>query len=136
MDTAWCRHRDLYAAAGLALTSSIVTRFSVEVDQGRAGARLQRTMRTAGRTVLFSGLTVSTSLSAAALPGIFLRSMGLGALARCWWRCCCADRVAGTDGYPGASRECAFGAAVFRRNRPSRVRWLINVAHGIASHNW
>src|SRR5205085_664630 len=43
---------------------------------------LQRTMATAGRTVLFSGLTVSTSLLGLLLfPEFFLRSMGIAAIA-------------------------------------------------------
>ena len=42
---------------------------------------LVRTMTTAGRTVLFSGLTVGTSLLGLLLfPEYFLRSLGLGAI--------------------------------------------------------
>jgi len=43
---------------------------------------LGRTLRTSGRTVLFSGLTVAVSLSALLFfPQVFLRSMGFGAIA-------------------------------------------------------
>jgi len=61
----------------------IVTRFREElaVDNNVEQA-LQHTLRTAGRTVLFSALTVSTGLLALLLfPQVFLRSMSLGAIA-------------------------------------------------------
>jgi uncharacterized membrane protein YdfJ with MMPL/SSD domain len=61
----------------------IVTRFREELvpnERDVAGA-LARTLSTAGRTVLFSGLTVSVSLLGLLLfPEGFLRSMGLGAI--------------------------------------------------------
>jgi uncharacterized membrane protein YdfJ with MMPL/SSD domain len=62
----------------------IVTRFREELSHDQADVRgaVQRTMATAGRTVLFSGLTVCTSmLSLLLFPEYFLRSMGLGAIA-------------------------------------------------------
>jgi uncharacterized membrane protein YdfJ with MMPL/SSD domain len=61
----------------------IVTRFREEVatNGGQTRWALERTMATAGRTVLFSGLTVSVSLLGLLLfPEGFLRSMGLGAI--------------------------------------------------------
>jgi uncharacterized membrane protein YdfJ with MMPL/SSD domain len=61
----------------------IVTRFREELapDEGDVRGALQRTLATAGRTVLFSGLTVSVSLLSLLLfPEGFLRSMGLGAI--------------------------------------------------------
>jgi trehalose monomycolate/heme transporter len=61
----------------------IVTRFREEVIATDGGTReaLARTMATAGRTILFSGLTVSVSLLGLLLfPEDFLRSMGLGAI--------------------------------------------------------
>lgn len=61
----------------------IVTRFREEVaaNGGQTRSALERTMATAGRTVLFSGLTVSVSLLGLLLfPEGFLRSMGLGAI--------------------------------------------------------
>jgi uncharacterized membrane protein YdfJ with MMPL/SSD domain len=71
---------------GLAIDYSlfIVTRYREELaatggqDSRRA---LERTLATAGRTVLFSGLTVSVSLLGLLLfPEGFLHSMGLGAI--------------------------------------------------------
>jgi trehalose monomycolate/heme transporter len=62
----------------------IVTRFREELgaDPADVQGAVRRTMATAGRTVLFSGLTVSTSLLSLLLfPEYFLRSMGLGAIA-------------------------------------------------------
>ncbi len=61
----------------------IVTRFREEVaaNGGQTRWALERTMSPAGRTVLFSGLTVSVSLLGLLLfPEGFLRSMGLGAI--------------------------------------------------------
>jgi uncharacterized membrane protein YdfJ with MMPL/SSD domain len=61
----------------------IVTRFREELapDERDVCGALQRTLSTAGRTVLFSGLTVSVSLLGLLLfPEGFLRSMGLGAM--------------------------------------------------------
>ncbi len=70
---------------GLAIDYSlfIVTRFREELARDERDVRgsLQRTLATAGRTVLFSGLTVSVSLLSLLLfPEGFLRSMGLGAI--------------------------------------------------------
>jgi preprotein translocase subunit SecF len=61
----------------------IVTRFREELNASAGDTRyaLERTLTTAGRTVLFSGLTVSVSLLGLLLfPEGFLRSMGLGAI--------------------------------------------------------
>src|SRR5579859_4972470 len=73
-------------ALGLAIDYSlfVITRFREELasNSGDTRAALERTMSTAGRTVLFSGLTVSTSLLGLLLfPQVFLRSMGEGAIA-------------------------------------------------------
>jgi trehalose monomycolate/heme transporter len=70
---------------GLAIDYSLfmVTRFREElaIDERDVRGALQRTLATAGRTVLFSGLTVSVSLLGLLLfPEGFLRSMGLGAI--------------------------------------------------------
>ncbi len=62
----------------------IVTRFREELGYGKSDVKgaLERTMATAGRTVIFSGLTVSTSLLGLMLfPEMFLRSMSMGAIA-------------------------------------------------------
>ncbi len=71
---------------GLAIDYSlfIVTRFREEMARDPADVQgaLQRTMATAGRTVLFSGLTVSTSLIGLTLfPLVSLRSQGIGSIA-------------------------------------------------------
>jgi RND superfamily putative drug exporter len=61
----------------------IITRFREELlkQQGDVGGALQRTIATAGRTVIFSSLTISTSLVSLLLfPLTFLRSIGLGAI--------------------------------------------------------
>jgi RND superfamily putative drug exporter len=70
---------------GLAIDYSlfIVSRYREEVVASNGDSRraLGRTLATAGRTVLFSGLTVSVSLLGLLLfPEGFLRSMGLGAI--------------------------------------------------------
>jgi len=62
----------------------IVTRFREELGSNKNDVKgaLERTMATAGRTIIFSGLTVSTSLLALMLfPEMFLRSIGMGAIA-------------------------------------------------------
>jgi uncharacterized membrane protein YdfJ with MMPL/SSD domain len=67
---------------GLAIDYSlfIVSRFREEVEKGRATAdALAATMRTAGRTVLFSAVTVAAALASLLLfPQRFLFSMGVG----------------------------------------------------------
>src|SRR5215469_6216351 len=70
---------------GLAIDYSLfmITRFREELaaDERDTRGALQRTLATAGRTVLFSGLTVSVSLLGLLLfPEGFLRSMSLGAI--------------------------------------------------------
>ncbi len=70
---------------GLAIDYSllIVTRFREELVRcaGNVPQALRQTLRTAGRAVLFSGLTVSVSLLGLLLfPEVFLRSLGLGAI--------------------------------------------------------
>lgn len=61
----------------------IITRFREELnrDENNVCGALQRTMATAGRTVIFSALTIGTSLVSLLLfPVTFLRSIGLGAI--------------------------------------------------------
>lgn len=74
----------------------IVTRFREELvrnDQNVPQA-LYRTMGTAGRAVIFSGMTVSVSLSALLLfPEMFLRSLGLGAIASVLLALLCAITI-------------------------------------------
>ncbi|TDD72715.1 MMPL family transporter [Jiangella aurantiaca] len=61
----------------------IVSRFREELPASATPAEaVIRTMRTAGRTVAFSGLTLAVSLlSLLFFPQVFLRSMGLGGVA-------------------------------------------------------
>ncbi len=62
----------------------IVTRFREELakDERDVSGALQRTLATAGRTVIFSALTIGASLlSLLFFPLTFLRSIGLGAIA-------------------------------------------------------
>lgn len=71
---------------GLAIDYALlmVTRFREELaaDEADTQGALERMMATAGRTVLFSALTVGTSLlSLLIFPLAFLRSIGLGAIA-------------------------------------------------------
>ncbi|HUP26974.1 MAG TPA: MMPL family transporter [Chloroflexia bacterium] len=68
---------------GLAIDYSLfmVSRFREELARrdGDVRGSLVKTMQTAGRTVMFSGLTVAISLlSLLVFPQMFLRSMGLG----------------------------------------------------------
>lgn len=69
---------------GLAIDYSlfIVSRYREEIAQSGPGfAAMRRTMNTAGRTVLFSSLTVAASMAALLIfPQRFLYSMGLGGL--------------------------------------------------------
>jgi trehalose monomycolate/heme transporter len=62
----------------------IVTRFREELGRGNGEVKgaIERTMSTAGRTIMFSGLTISTSLLGLLIfPVMFLRSIGMGAIA-------------------------------------------------------
>jgi RND superfamily putative drug exporter len=62
----------------------VISRFREELErqEGDVAGALRRTMQTAGRTVIFSGLTVALSLlGLLVFPFMFLRSMGLGAAA-------------------------------------------------------
>jgi len=74
-----------FIGLGLAIDYSllVLTRFREELSREEQDVRgaLQRTMATAGRTVLFSGLTVSTSLIGLLLfPEVLLKSIGLAAI--------------------------------------------------------
>jgi putative drug exporter of the RND superfamily len=76
----------LVALVGLGISIDyallIVTRWREERSHGRTGDEaVQRAMATAGRAVVFSGITVAIGLLAlVALPLPFLRSMGYGGL--------------------------------------------------------
>ncbi len=74
-----------FIGLGLAIDYSllVVTRFREELahDERDVRGALQRTMATAGRTILFSGLTVSTSLIGLLIfPEVLLKSIGLAAI--------------------------------------------------------
>jgi RND superfamily putative drug exporter len=70
---------------GMAIDYSlfIVSRFREELAAGRdTPDAVRRTMATAGRTVLVSGLTIALALASLLIfPQVFLRSMGLGGMA-------------------------------------------------------
>jgi len=61
----------------------VVSRFREELANGHpVPAAIGRTMATAGRTVLVSGLTIALALASLLIfPQVFLRSMGLGGMA-------------------------------------------------------
>ncbi|MEV4813913.1 MMPL family transporter [Micromonospora avicenniae] len=61
----------------------MVSRFREELAAGRSTAEaVRRTMATAGRTVLVSGLTIALAMASLLIfPQSFLRSMGLGGMA-------------------------------------------------------
>jgi trehalose monomycolate/heme transporter len=62
----------------------IVTRFREELGgaDGEVEGAIERTMSTAGRTIMFSGLTISASLIGLLIfPVMFLRSIGMGGIA-------------------------------------------------------
>jgi uncharacterized membrane protein YdfJ with MMPL/SSD domain len=69
---------------GMAIDYSlfVVSRFREEMAAGHApAAAVERTMATAGRTVLVSGLTIAIALASLLIfPQSFLRSMGLGGM--------------------------------------------------------
>lgn len=66
--------------AGIDYALLMVNRFREELAQGHASAQAaERTMLTAGRSVLFSGITVAVAMAAMIVPPItFVRSMGIG----------------------------------------------------------
>lgn len=79
-------HVVAFVSLGLAIDYSLfmVTRFREEMERchNDVSRALSRTMATAGRTILFSGLTVGTSLLCLLLfPEVILRSVGLAAIA-------------------------------------------------------
>ena len=66
----------------------VISRFREELalqgptDPAGPAAAIERTLQTAGRTVLFSGLTVAAALASLLIfPQAFIRSMGLGGMA-------------------------------------------------------
>ncbi|HEY6592855.1 MAG TPA: MMPL family transporter [Asanoa sp.] len=60
----------------------VVSRFREEIASGKTTAlAIERTMATAGRTVLVSGLTIALALASLLIfPQVFLRSMGFGGM--------------------------------------------------------
>jgi RND superfamily putative drug exporter len=75
----------LLLGLGMAIDYSllVVTRFREELHAGPdARTAVARTMSTAGRTVLVSGLTIALALSSLLIfPQVFLRSLGMGGMA-------------------------------------------------------
>ncbi len=109
----------------------VVSRFREELDRqpgtGRTSvnAALARTMATAGRTVLFSGLIVAASLASLLLfPQSFLRSMGYGGVA--------AVLVAMTAALTVLP---ALLAVLGRRIELGRMPWRRRPRHAAADHH-
>ena len=106
----------------------IVSRFREELDTqgGDVGGALARTMATAGRTVFFSGIIVTASLSSLLIfPLDFLKSMGYGGMAavlvamvaawglRLGWHIARRSRGHGEDPrYAAMLGDAGFGTAV------------------------
>ena len=119
----------------------VISRFREELarlpeDDPQAAAKAIRvTMATAGRTVLFSGLTVAAAMSSLLIfPQNFLRSLGYGGMAAvlvavvaappCCPRSCCSSAAGST---PAGCR----GAGTARsRWTPTTVAWA-RLAHAV-----
>jgi trehalose monomycolate/heme transporter len=119
----------------------VISRFREElaglpVDDPDASTKaIQTTMVTAGRTVLFSGLTVAAAMSSLLVfPQIFLRSMGYGGISAVLIAMLAALTV-----LPAAlrllGRRIDGGRMPWRRNRPVPVDddhgWWARLAHAV-----
>ena len=106
-----------------------------EDDAGAPATAIRRTMNTAGRTVLFSGLTVAAALASLLIfPQMFLRSMGYGGMAAV-----VIAMLAALTVLPAAlvllGRKVDAGRLPWRRHRPVAVedshgRWAA-LARGV-----
>jgi RND superfamily putative drug exporter len=124
----------------------VVSRFREElallpVDDPEASATaVRRTMATAGRTVLFSGLTVAAAMSSLLIfPQAFLKSMGYGGMAAVL-----VAMLAALTVLPAAlrllGRRVDGGRLPWRRHRPvvvadERGRWA-RLARGVMRRPW
>jgi len=119
----------------------VISRFREELallpdDDPQASAKaVVRTMTTAGRTVLFSGLTVAAALSSLLIfPQSFLRSMGYGGIAAVLIAMLAALTV-----LPATlrllGRKVDAGRLPWRRHRPAAVAdehgWWARLARGV-----
>lgn len=124
----------------------VVSRFREELallpaeDPAAAATAVRRTMSTAGRTVLFSGLTVAAAMSSLLIfPQAFLKSMGYGGMAAVL-----VAMVAALTVLPATlrllGRRVDAGRLPWRRHRPvavsdERGRWAA-LARGVMRRPW
>ncbi|MBJ7355744.1 MMPL family transporter [Nocardioides sp.] len=124
----------------------VVSRFREELaalpvdDPDASATAIQRTMSTAGRTVLFSGLTVAAAMSSLLIfPQAFLKSMGYGGMAAVL-----VAMVAALTVLPATlrllGRRVDAGRLPWRRRRPvvvadERGRWAA-LARGVMRRPW
>ncbi len=133
---------------GLAIDYALfmVSRFREELallpadDPDAAATAIRRTMTTAGRTVLFSGLTVAAAMASLLIfPQAFLRSMGYGGMAAVL-----VAMLAALTVLPATlrllGRRVDAGRLPWRRHRPVEVndahgRWAA-LARGVMRRPW
>jgi uncharacterized membrane protein YdfJ with MMPL/SSD domain len=124
----------------------VISRFREELghlpldDPDAAATAIRRTMTTAGRTVLFSGLTVAAAMSSLLIfPQGFLRSMGYGGIAAVL-----VAMLAALTVLPATlrllGRRIDAGRLPWRRHAPVAVedehgRWGA-LAHGVMRRPW
>ena len=124
----------------------VISRFREELallpddDPDAAATAVRRTMSTAGRTVLFSGLTVAAAMSSLLIfPQAFLKSMGYGGMAAVL-----VAMVAALTVLPATlrllGRRVDAGRLPWRRHRPVVVddthgRWAA-LARGVMRRPW
>jgi trehalose monomycolate/heme transporter len=124
----------------------VISRFREELallpddDPDAAATAVRRTMSTAGRTVLFSGLTVAAAMSSLLIfPQAFLKSMGYGGMAAV-----VVAMVAALTVLPATlrllGRRVDAGRLPWRRHRPVVVddthgRWAA-LARGVMRRPW
>ncbi|MFC7495429.1 MULTISPECIES: MMPL family transporter [unclassified Nocardioides] len=112
----------------------VVTRWREERDSGASnGEAVRIAMGTAGRSVLFSGVTVAVSLAALVLvPLPFLRSIGLGGLLIPLFSVATALTLV------PALLSAAGPRLLWPRRRPARARSAFweRVARAVVAHRW
>jgi RND superfamily putative drug exporter len=123
----------------------VVSRFREELallpedDPDAAAKAVQRTMATAGRTVLFSGLTVASAMASLLIfPQVFLKSMGYGGVAAVL-----VAMLAALTVLPAAlrllGRRVDAGRLPWRRHQPvaedAHGRWAA-LARGVMRRPW
>jgi uncharacterized membrane protein YdfJ with MMPL/SSD domain len=124
----------------------VVSRFREELarlpedDPDAAATAIRRTMSTAGRTVLFSGLTVAAAMASLLIfPQTFLKSMGYGGMAAVL-----VAMLAALTVLPAAlrllGRRVDAGRLPWRRHRPvaaedAHGRWAA-LARGVMRRPW